>query len=228
MELIDACCYQRPSNFFVLGSAFLTDMKHQFGFMFTPIFHRVDCRNMGKNCIKSSCKPQCAVTKHSMIINPTSKYNCDIVNFIPSSSSYVRFLEQYDELLDGKSDDKTPRLGSYHTTENQAFKIRFITDRKVQIPPNSMQAVSVIPQEEAWCPKNKKFTWSNMDKSSGHQNILVTAEPTGILEKSALMNAESDQAIYSVVDNAYLIKNHSDKRIQIGSGTAVANCFIIA
>ena len=50
-----------------MGSAFLTDMKHQFGFMFTPIFHRVDCRNMGKNCIKSSCKPQCAVTKQSKI-----------------------------------------------------------------------------------------------------------------------------------------------------------------
>ena len=215
-----------PSNFFVLGTEFLTDLKNEFGFLFVPVFHRVDCKNSRSSRITDSCTDQCAVTKNSMVINPTSKENCDIVNFIPNSSSYVRFLEHYDDLVKSDGQETELPMGTYETSKDQALKIRFITDRKINIPPNCMQTVTVKPQEETWCPNNKQFTWTDMEK--GEQNILVSAEPTNVLEKTALMSAESEAAVYCISDHAYVIKNHSSKTFQVGKGTAVADCFIIA
>ena len=117
-------------------------------------------------------------------------------------------------------------MGTYTTSKNQALKMRFITDRKINILPNSMQAITVKPQEETWNSSLKDFVWTDMVKHD--QNILVLAEPTNFLEKSGLMNSETEEAVYSVTDNVFMVKNHSDKNFQIGEGTAVANIYIIA
>ena len=212
-----------PSNFFVLGTEFLTDLKHQLSFLFSPLFHRSDCENSGKNQIFDSCTEDCAVTTNSMILNPSSTLDCDIVNFIPNSSSYVRFLEYHQDPAD--SEENVLALGTFDTSKNQALKMRFVTDRKISVLPNSMQAISVKPQEETWNPNTERFVWTDMAKHD--QNILVLAEPTSFLEKSGLMNSETEEAVYSVADNVFMVKNHSSKEFQIGDGTAVANIYII-
>ena len=218
-----------PSNFFVLGTEFLTDLKQQLSFLLTPVFHRCDCENTVLNQIIDSCTDDCAITTNSMVLNPMSSLDCDIVNFIPNSSSYVRFLENIGDLVDDGSEENTSatlRFGTYEAPKNQALKMRFVTDTKINVAPNSMQAVAVKPQEESWNQSTNEFVWADMTKDD--QNVLVLAEPTRFLEKSGLMNAETEEAIYSVADNVFMIKNHTDESFQIGVGTAVANIYLMA
>ena len=214
-----------PSNFFVLGTEFLTDLKHQLSFLFAPIFHRIDCKNMGQKDIKTDCTTDCAVTTNAMIMNPTCKHNCDIIKFIPSGSSHVKFLEHHEEILNSKTPSDL-RMGTYTTVDNQAMSIRFVTNEKISFPPNTMKVVKIEPQEEEWCPNTKTFIWKKMNIDD--QEILVVASPTKTVEKHTLMRRDEEEAIYNIAENIYLVKNHTDETFQIGKGTAIADCFTIA
>ena len=213
-----------PSNFFVLGTEFLTDLKLQLSFMFAPVFHRVDCQNIGFLDVSDDCTEDCAETKNSMIISPHSIDGCDIVKFMPSDDDHVRFLEQYETLIQPEA-PKDLRMGTFHTASNQAIGIRFVSLESTTLAPNSMKFVEVDAEEETWSPKADNFAWEKM--TADEKDLLVVASPTNFLETCAGMDGQNEEGIYSVKDNIYLVKNHTDRKIKIGSGTALANCLLI-